>query len=239
MLADMADDTPTDGSGGPDSGLHGPPAVFRRSALVSGVSGVLAGAFLVGFFTRELPDGERAGLSLGLVNDILGIVQFVALIPVAWALGRLLAATRAVQVATAAGMVAMGAFAVLSGLLVAGVLTFAQQIGPVIVAIVAIYGWLLAVNLIGHRTRALPRVVTRTGLVMGLGLPVGLMLAAAGTTVPGPVGVVARSLGYGLAGAAWLGLPAYVLVLAARVFRPTRKRSATRADSDLRHRVIR
>ena len=34
------------------------------------------------------------------------------------------------------------------------------------VTIVAIYGWLLAVNLVAHRTRTLPRAVTRTGVLL-------------------------------------------------------------------------
>ena len=133
------------------------PVPARVCALVSGVVGLLAGVFLIGFFTLDSYGVRLAGFSLGHVNDILGAVQFAALAPVVWALGRRLPATRTVRVATGVALAATAAFVVLSVLLIAGVLTFAQQIGPVIVTIVAIYGWLLTVNLVAHRTRTLPR----------------------------------------------------------------------------------
>lgn len=200
------------------------PAPTRVLALVSGVVGLLAGLFLLGFFTLEPYGVYLAGFSLGHINDVLGTVQFATLAPVAWALGRRLPAAGPVRVATVVGVGAMVAFSVLSLLLVLDVMTFAQQIGPVIVAIVAIYGWLIAVNLVAHRTRALPRAVSRVGMLVGAGLLIGLVLTAAGYVLPGIAGRLTSWVGYGLGGAAWLGLPVYALLLASRVFagpRPT------------------
>jgi hypothetical protein len=103
-------------------------------------------------------------------------------------------------------------------LLVAGVLTFEQQIGPVIATIVAVYVWLLTVNLVGHRTRTLPRAVTRVGVLLAGALLTGLVLAGAGYVLPGTGGRLVTWLGYGLGGVGWLGLPLYVLLLATWAF---------------------
>ena len=86
--------------------------------------------------------------------------------------------------------------------------------------IVAIYGWLLAVNLVAHRTRTLPRAVTRTGVLLAVALLTALVLVGAGYVLPGIVGQLVTWLGYGLGVVGWLGLPLYVLLLAARVFPP-------------------
>ena len=109
-------------------------------------------------------------------------------------------------------------FGVLSLLLITDVLTFEQQIGPQVVAILIIFAWLLLVNLVAHRTRALPRSVTRIGVLTGVALFTGLVLVAAGFVLPGLVGQLASWLGYVLGGLAWLALPVYVLLLATRVF---------------------
>ena len=199
------------------------PKPARALALISGVVGLLAGLFLIGFFTLADSGVTLAGISLGTVNDVLGAVQFLTLAPVAWALARRLPASRGVLVVTVVAVAAMVAFAVLSLLLVAGALTFDQQIGPVMVTIVATYLWLVAVNLLAHRTRALPRAVTRTGVLLGGALLTALILVGAGYVLPGIVGRSATWLGYLLGTAAWLGLPVYVLLLAARVLgRPER-----------------
>ena len=207
------------------------PIPARKLALVSGVAGLLAGLFLLGFFTLDSAGVRLAGLSLGFVNDVLGAVQFAALAPVAWALARRLPATRPVRVATVVAVVAMVAFVVLSVLLVTDVLTFEEQIGPQIVAILAIYGWLLLVNLSAHRTRTLPRAITRTGVLLGAGLVTGLVLVGGGFVLPRVVGSLATWLGYGLGGVAWLALPIYVLLLAVRVF-PHSVPSAASASTD-------
>lgn len=194
----------------------------RAFAWVSGVVGLLAGVFLLGSFAWDSSGARVAGLSLGQLNDIVGTVQFAALTPVAWALGHRLPSSRGVSVATVVAVVASCAFVVLSVLLVTGVLTFAQQIGPVLIAIVAFYGSLLAVNLVAHRTRTLPRVVTRTGVLSAVALLTALVLVGAGYVLPGAVGQVVAWLGYGLGVVGWLGLPLYVLLLALRVFARSR-----------------
>jgi hypothetical protein len=104
------------------------------------------------------------------------------------------------------------------------VLTFAQQIGPVIVTIVVIYVWLLTVNLAAHRFRTLPRAVTLSGVMLGVGFLVGMVLVGASLVLPDPVGQIIRWAGYAVGFLCWLGLPVYSLLLAARVFSDREKR---------------
>jgi hypothetical protein len=206
------------------------PIPARALALVSGVVGVVAGLFLLGFFAWDSNGVWRAGFSLGHVNNLLGAIQFAALAPVAWALGRRMPATRTVRVATAVAVVAMLAFVVLSVLLVVGELTFATRIGPVMGTILAVYGWLLVVNLQAHRTRTLPRAVTRSGVLIAIALLTALVLVGAAYVLPGIVGELLRWLGWGLGGVAWLALPIYVLLLTTRVFPRFTASAAPAAD---------
>jgi hypothetical protein len=74
------------------------------------------------------------------------------------------------------------------------------------------------VNLVGHRTRSLPRAITRTGVLLAVALLTGLVLAGAGYVLPGVVGQGVTWLGYSLGVVGWLGLPLYVLMLAIRGF---------------------
>jgi hypothetical protein len=192
----------------------------RACALVSGVSGVVAGLLLIGFFTLANPYVATPGgpTWLGTANDVVGIIQFAAFAFVIWALRRRLPTTPWVRVFTAVAVAAAIAFAVLSVLLVADVLTFEQQIGPVIVMIVIIYVWLLSANLAAHRFRTLPRAVTLSGVMLGVGFLVGMVLVGASLVLSSSSGQILGWVGYALGFVGWLGLPIYSLLLAARVF---------------------
>lgn len=192
----------------------------RACALVSGVAGLVAGLLLIGFFTLANPyDAAPGGPTwLGSANDVVGIVQFAAFAPVIWSLGRRLPATRWVRAMTVVAVAAAIAFAVLSVLLVANVLTFEQQVGPLIVTIVVMYVWLLTANLAAHRFRALPRAVTLSGVMLGVGFLVGMVVVGASLVLPNPVGQIIGWAGYPVGFLGWLGLPVYSLLLAARVF---------------------
>ena len=60
--------------------------------------------------------------------------------------------------------------------------------------------------------------MTRSGVLVGSGLLVGLLLVGTGLVTPGPVGPVVAGIGYLLGGAGWLALPIYVLLVGSRVF---------------------
>jgi hypothetical protein len=200
-------------------------------ALTSGITGLVANALLVLFFLLAQPFGVNGPLAepgqdfmwLGSANDVVIIVQFVTFIPVALALRRWLPPTRSMRVATAAAVGAMMAVAILQLLLVAGVLEFDVQVLLVVAMFFVLYAWVIAVSSAGHRHGTLPRSVTRFGLLLGVSLPVGLVIAAAGLLFPwgSPAQLAFVIPGVAIAAIGWLGLPVWPLLLARTVFGKT------------------
>lgn len=198
-------------------------------ALMSGTAGLGANVLLVLFFLLAEPFGVSGPLFrglrhdfswLGLANDWVIVVQFLTFIPVALALPRWLPAQRSVRLATGTAVVAMIAVAVLQLLLISGIIGFDLQVLLVVAAFLLVYGWVLSVSSIGHRHGALPRTVTRFGLLLGAAYPVGLVIAIPGLIFPqgsaAQLAFVVPGLLIGALG--WLGLPLWPLVLARRVF---------------------
>jgi hypothetical protein len=174
-------------------------------ALISGIAGLLANVFLVLFFSFGW---------LGTANDAVLVVQFLAMIPVALALRRWLPPTRSARLVTAMAVGAMAAAPVLQLMLIAGVLDFYLQVRLVVSAFLLVYAWVFVVSSIGHRSGALPRSVTRFGLLLGVSFPLGLLLMGSGMLLD--LGSPAQ-LAW-LAWAGWLALPVWPLVLARLVF---------------------
>ena len=197
-------------------------------ALTSGITGLLANVLLILFFLLARPFGVNGPLAeagqdfmwLGSANDVVIIVQFLTFIPVALALRRWLPPTRSVRIATAAAVGAMVVVAILQLLLVAGVLEFDVQVMLVVAMFLVVYAWIVAVSSTGHRHGTLPRPVTRFGLLLGVSLPVGLVIAAAGLLFPSgsPAQLAFVIPGVAVAAIGWLGLPVWPLVLARMVF---------------------
>jgi hypothetical protein len=194
--------------------------VVRAVALLCGAAGVAATVLVVLFFLFDYPYSPfGAGWSWpGPASDVATAVQFALLAPVVWALHRHVPPTTAVRATTWAAVGACVAVALLQTALVAGLLTFAQEIGPAMACFLVVYGWLLTVSLAAHRSRALPRPVTRAGAVLGGAMPVATVLVGAGYLIPGPVGRLAFWTGFLVGMLGWLGLAAYPLLLARHVF---------------------
>jgi hypothetical protein len=197
-------------------------------ALTSGIAGLVANVLLVLFFLLAQPFGVNGPLAeagqdfmwLGSANDVVIIVQFLTFIPVALALRKWLPPTRSMRIATAAAVGAMVVVAILQLLLVAGVLGFDVQVILVLAMFLVLYAWVITVSSTGHRHGALPRSVTRFGLLLGVTFPVGLVIAGAGMLFPGgsPAQLAFVIPGVALAAIGWLGLPVWPLVLARTVF---------------------
>lgn len=219
-----ADRGPMTGST-PDSLARGP----FRTALACGIVGLIANVLLVGFFAldysaaRETPWGW-----LGFANDLVGTVEFALFIPVIAAVARLLPAGHAMKAITGLALVATAGLVVVSLALVVGAMTFEVQVRYVMGFLVVLYGWLLAVSSVGHRANALPRPVTRFGLLLGVSWPAALLLTLAGLLIGG-VDLSAQQ--FGMPGVLlvipavilgfinWLALPVWPLLVAATVFR--------------------
>ena len=195
----------------------------RTTALVTGVAGLVGNVFLALFFALARPFDVHTGYSwLGPANDAVTVAQFAAFVPVAVALRARLPVSRALDAMTSLAVAAMAAYVVLQVLLIAEILTFETQVGYVVVAIAVVMAWILQVSLSAHRTLALPRPVTRLGVLVGAAFFAGAVLVASGLAVPEPMRLVLFGLGGALGGLAWLALPVFPLLLATHVFKERR-----------------
>lgn len=182
------------------------PVVARPFAIVSGVSGLAAGACFVLFFAF-------GGLEwAGVAADVLVSVQLVTLAPVALALRGRMPTARAVRIAC----VVVAAAAVLTPVLE---IVSHRGIWPSAVCTCLVLLWILLVSLTGHRRRSLPRPLTRAGLLIGAGLPVGGVLLLPGLVTPDPLRRAFVAAGIGVGALAWLTQPIFTLLLAKYVFK--------------------
>ncbi|MER6006529.1 hypothetical protein ABT120_48890 [Nonomuraea angiospora] len=111
---------------------HPLPASLRRQAVAGGVTGLVADAFLVLFYVVARPWADDPGDSwLGPANDVLVLLQYLALVPVVRGLGRLMAGDARARVWTRIGLVAAVLVVVLQALLLAGLMPFEYQVVPV------------------------------------------------------------------------------------------------------------
>jgi hypothetical protein len=192
----------------------------RTGALVSGIAGLVGDGLLVLFFA--LADPYSAGSSgwawTGPAADAAIVVQLVALAPAVWALRTRLPGSRAMRIGTAAAVVALLVDAVLQILLIVELLPFGVEVTLGAVPFVVVAGWLFGVSLDAHRSRALPRPVTRAGLLVGAAFGLGTALAVLGLITPVPVRPLLLGAGTGLGILGWLSLSVYPLLLARYVF---------------------
>jgi hypothetical protein len=186
----------------------------RPFAIVSGVSGLAAGVCFVAFLASGLASGGPGdGLtSAGLASGVLASVQMVALAPVALALTGRMPAAPAVRIACLAVAAAALPALVLE-------IVFHRGIWPRAACTFLVAVWILLVSLTGHRRRSLPRPLTRAGLLIGAGLPVGAVLLLPGLVTPEPLRRAFLSAGIGIGALAWLAQPVFTLLLARYVFK--------------------
>lgn len=223
-------------------GLSAQPARWPfRAALTCGLTGLVANGLLVGFFAFDYPaSGDGSGSWLGFANDVVGTVEFALFLPVIVAVGRVLPPRRSTTVVTVLALVATTGLVLVSLALVVGAMSFEVQVGYVMGFLVLLYGWLLVVSSVGHRVQALPRSVTRFGLLLGVSWPAALLLILAGLLLGG---VDLGAFRFGLPGALlivpalvlgllnWLALPVWPLLLATSVLRPRSARSEARTHT--------
>jgi hypothetical protein len=183
-----------------------------RWAVTSGVAGLVANALLILFYVLARPwSGQSSELAwLGQANDLVIVVQFAALVPVALAVHAALGGR--VGGFTATAVTAMMAAVVLQLALVGGLVAFDVEVYAVVVCFAVVFAWLLAVSRAGRFVLA-PAAV-RLGTLAGLGFLSGLAVTALGLLVPqGPARYAVWAVG-GLAGlAGWLAFPVWPLAL--------------------------
>ena len=121
-------------------------------ACASGVVSIFGVVFFVGMLAVKGPFGR--------LNDICVMIQYLLALPIPLALHRLLQARAPFlsKLAMLIGIVGMMAVVVLQLLLVVGVLSFSEQVGPVTFALVVVVGaWLVITGYLNRSTGKLPR----------------------------------------------------------------------------------
>ena len=183
-----------------------------------GIAGLIANVLLIVFFALGAPYGLALAAFewSGSANDVMVAVQFGLFVPVATGLARCLPRSAAMRVATTVGVTAMAGVVVLQVALVVGVLEFDVQVRLVLPMMSLVFVWLLVLCSTAHRSRLLPRPLTRLGLLVGAAFLVGIVLYAASALLAR--GSVAQGVllvpGIVLGTVGWLGLPLWPLLLA-------------------------
>ena len=138
------------------------------SAYASGIIGAVSVTFFVLFVGAYMLTGRPAPWPIGWINDVTSMLMYLVALPIPVALydllkGRALGLNRAALALGIAGMVAVVA---LQYLLLTHVLTFAQQGGPVTVAILVVGIWLLITGHLGQSSGILPRAMLFSALAV-------------------------------------------------------------------------
>jgi len=137
--------------------------------LVTSVLAAVSLAALIAMFAAFAIGARSAGMSVGFVNDVLGLITSVLVLPGVVALHERLGgvSSKRDRALRALGLGSFVAVAGLQALLVTDVLTFEQQVGPVTVAYLGLAVWLIATG----------RMAARRGLLPG-GTRLGVLAAA-------------------------------------------------------------
>jgi len=128
-------------------------------AFTSGLVSIFGIVFLVAFFTTFIG-------SLGTMNDIFVIVQYVLMLPLAVYLHLTLGHRRPTfaRNALVIGLASMISVAVLQFLLVSGIMPFEVQIGLVSAAFLVALVWFIMIRKLGESTDVVPRSLVLTVL---------------------------------------------------------------------------
>jgi hypothetical protein len=129
-----------------------------RAAYATAVITPIGLAFLVAMYIAFALGAMSQGLTFGWINDTLAVLTGLLMLPIAVAVHVVLRdrAPQASRLALIVGIGANLAIVILQSLLVAGVLTFEQEIGPVLVAFLALVVWFVSTGLVGRSTGVLP-----------------------------------------------------------------------------------
>jgi SAM-dependent methyltransferase len=174
------------------------PWSIRRAAgpllIVASVLSAVSLAALIAMFAAFAIGAQAAGMSFGFVNDVLGLVTSLLVLPGVVALHERLAGrwrTRD-RALLALGLGSFAAVAVLQALLVTEVLTSEQQLGPVLVAYLGLAVWLITTGRMASRRGLVPHG-TRLGVLAALYVGFPVWAYRVGRLVAAPSTVAAAS----------------------------------------------
>ncbi len=143
--------------------------------LAAGVISAVGVAFLVAMFVAFAVGVRSAGLGFGWINDVLVLVSYLLAAPGVIAVHTVLRrrSPRLSVFVAALGLAAIAGIVVLQALLILGVLTFEEQIGPASIAFVGLGAWFVLTGHLGASDGTPPGGV-RIGLLAALyvGFPI-------------------------------------------------------------------
>lgn len=143
--------------------------------LVSAAVALVGIAFLVAMFAAFAAGDTSQGMVWGAINDTLVLVSYLLVAPTVLVLNEVLQPRWHgwSTLAAALGIAGIIGIVVFQGLLVAGILTFEQEIGPVMIPFLAFTIWILATGYMTSQTGLLPRGVPLAVLAsLYVGFPV-------------------------------------------------------------------
>jgi hypothetical protein len=127
-------------------------------AYVSGVVSLIGIVFLIMMFVGFATNNLRLQ-RFGTLNDICIIIQYLLALPITLALHQRLKlhGLALSRTATLIGIAGIIAVAILQWLLVSGMVTFEEQVGFVMIALLVVGIWLVMTGYLGRSTAKLPR----------------------------------------------------------------------------------
>jgi hypothetical protein len=141
--------------------IGAPLRLAGRLTFASGVLGALGVAFLVAMAASFAIGATSAGMTFGWTNDVLVMVSYLLTAPAVLALVPLFRPRAPLLSAfvAAIGLLSIAGIVFLQLLLVIGVLTFDQQIGPASIVYVGLAAWFVLTGYLGRATGVLPNGV--------------------------------------------------------------------------------
>lgn len=144
-------------------------------ALVSGVIAAVGLVLLIAMFAMFATQNTALGETLGMLNDICVVLQYLLTIPIALALHRILLPYNPalIRVATVVGIAMMLAVAGLQLALIFQLLTIEQQMPWIFLTmVVGVGSWLVMTGLVARATGRLPNSVLMSAMAVPyLGYP--------------------------------------------------------------------
>ena len=140
--------------------------IAARTTVVSGVVAAVGIGFLTAMFRTFAVGATAPALVLGRINDVCVLISYLLCAPSVVALARLVR-PRVPGLNTFAVILGLGSIAaivVLQSLLIAGVLTFEEEVGPVSMALLGLGVWFVLSGYLESSSGVLPRG-TRMGLL--------------------------------------------------------------------------
>jgi hypothetical protein len=121
--------------------------------LVSAIVGAIGVVFITLMYAAFGIGATAAAMTFGWINDVAVMVQYLLAVPGVLAIGAALrpGSPRLARPGTWLALAGIAVIVALQALLVAGVLTFAQEIGPASLGFLVLGAWMVAAAIVGRR----------------------------------------------------------------------------------------